>query len=121
MHAKVEIVFGKLAELAVRALYRDVLEELVLWDRHNTTIYLQFTSVSKKFLARIIVFFSHPQALYCDYTLEIATAIDAKLKIACNLVKLSRPDKEETYFAWRSNDRKEREDRIARGIEKVIR
>jgi hypothetical protein len=92
MHAKVEIVFGKPAQLATKALYRAVWEELVLWDQHNTTVHLQFTGVSKKFLARILIIFPHPHAIYYNYSLETAVMLDSKLKVASPLAKVLRTE-----------------------------
>jgi hypothetical protein len=47
--------------------------------------------------------------------------MDQKLKIACQLAKITRSNKDEGYFVWRSEDKGKREEkRIANNIEKVI-
>ena len=121
LYSKVEVVWGKPGEISIKSEFKEVLEEMVLWDDQETTLYLHFTSPAKIFLQRIIIFVPHPQSLYYNYTIEEAVRMDWKLKVAADLARVARTEKQETYFVWRSLDRDRREEeRLANGQEKII-
>jgi hypothetical protein len=118
LHAKVVLVFGKPNQAAVLAQFRNVLEELVLWDENQTSLYIQFFSISKQFITRILVFVNHPMYYFYNIVQSVGRKMDEKLKIAAQLARVTRTEKEEVYFEWRALDRMQRKaDRAANGTE----
>jgi hypothetical protein len=66
IHAKVELVYRKPNQATVLAQFRNVLEEFALWDENQTSLCIQFSSISKQFIVRILVFFNHPMHYFCN-------------------------------------------------------
>jgi hypothetical protein len=116
LSAKIELVFGKPNQDAVFAEFRSLLEKLVLWDQHQTTLYLLFDP-SKQYIQRILIFVNHPQFFFYNIMEKEAQIMDHTLDIACQLAGVYRTEKEKTYFQWRSQDRQQKnEDGAANGI-----